>query len=90
MIEDPDANNTIAYFSLSNDTIDRTFVDKATWNRLSRDIPNLKRRSTRPAVKLGRLGVSIPYQSAGWGTKILNFLKYWFTNENKTGCRYNG
>ena len=88
LIEDPDANNTIAYFSLSNDTIDRTFVDKATWNRLSRDIPNLKRRSTRPAVKLGRLGVSIPYQSAGWGTKILNFLKDWFTNENKTGCRY--
>ena len=24
----------------------------------------------------------------GWGTKILNFIKYWFTHENKTGCRY--
>ena len=88
LVEDSENQQTIAYFSLSNDTIDRTFVDNSTWNRLSRDIHNLKRRSTKHAVKLGRLGISIPYQSMGWGTKILNFIKYWFTHENKTGCRY--
>ncbi len=88
LIEDEEKEQTIAYFSLLNDKIERNITDNAAWNRLSREIPNIKRRKTQPAVKIGRLAVSKEYQGQGWGPKIVNFLKYWFTNNNKTGCRY--
>ena len=46
---------TIAYFSLLNDKIEREITDNAAWNRLAREIPNIKRRKSQPAVKIGRL-----------------------------------
>ena len=88
LIEDLDADATIAYFSLLNDKIEREITSKSAWNRLSRNIPNVKRRSTHPTVKIGRLAVSKDYQGQKWGQKILSFLKLWFTQNNKTGCRY--
>lgn len=88
IIEDEDKEQTIAYFSLLNDKIEREITDNAAWNRLSREIPNIKRRKSQPAVKLGRLAVSIDYQGQKWGERIISFLKQWFTEKNKTGCRY--
>lgn len=88
LIEDIEANQTIAYFSLLNDKIERELTDNATWNRLSREIPNTKRRSSHPAVKIGRLAVSSSYQGLRWGERIIGLLKQWFTQNNKTGCRF--
>ena len=88
IIEDETTNQTLAYFSLLNDKIERKITDNAVWNRLSREIPNIKRRKSQPAVKIGRLAVSSSYQGKGWGEKIISFLKQWFTEKNKTGCRY--
>lgn len=88
VIEDEDKEQTIAYFSLLNDKIERNITDDSEWKRLSKEIPNIKRRRSQPAVKIGRLAVSKEYQGQGWGLQIVNFLKHWFTNNNKTGCRY--
>lgn len=88
VIEDDDEGQTVAYFSLLNDKIDREITDHKVWNRLSREIPNIKRRKSQPAVKIGRLAVSSAYQGQGWGARIIGFLKQWFTENNKTGCRY--
>lgn len=88
VVEDDEKGQTIAYFSLLNDKIDREITDNAVWNRLSREIPNIKRRKSQPAVKIGRLAVSSAYQGYGWGPRIISFLKQWFTEKNKTGCRY--
>ena len=88
IVEDKEADKTIAYFSLLNDKIERYFADETEWRYLSKRIPNSKRRKSHPAVKLGRLAVSLDYQHKKWGTNILNFLKYWFVNNNKTGCRF--
>ena len=44
IIEDEDKKQTIAYFSLLNDKIEREITDNSAWNRLSREIPNIKRR----------------------------------------------
>ena len=41
-----------------------------------------------PAAKIGRLGVASAHNRRGYGTKILDFLKYWFSTGNKTGCRF--
>ena len=88
IIEDTEKEQTIAYFSLLNDKIDRKITDKSVWNKLSREIPNIKRRKSQPAVKIGRLAVSSAYQGQGWGSQIISFIKQWFTENNKTGCRY--
>ena len=62
LIEDLDADETIAYFSLLNDKIERDITDSTAWNRLSRQLPNIKRRSSHPSVKVGRLAVSKKYK----------------------------
>ena len=41
LIEDLDADATIAYFSLLNDKIEREITSKSAWNRLSRNLPNV-------------------------------------------------
>lgn len=39
-------------------------------------------------MKICRLGVANSFQGAGIGTIILNFIKGYFTDDNKTGCRF--
>ncbi len=88
LLEDLEVNQTIAYFSLLNDKIDREIADSRIWNQLSRKLPNIKRRGSHPAVKVGRLAVSKFYQNQKWGQQILTLIKKWFSHENRTGCRY--
>ena len=51
LIEDLDSDETIAYFSLLNDKIERDITDTTEWNRLSRQLPNIKRRSSLSLLK---------------------------------------
>jgi GNAT superfamily N-acetyltransferase len=80
-----------AFFSLANDKLTYDPADpqsKHEWNKLARKVPNKKRRKSFPAVKLGRLGVHIMCKKTGLGSEILDFLKRWFIDGNKTGCRF--
>ncbi len=47
-----------------------------------------KHRSDYPAVKIGRFGVNRAYRhtDSHWGSRTLDFIKYWMITENKTGC----
>lgn len=83
-----EAGKTLAFFSVSNDAVKKELMGKTIFNRICRRISNSKRYATLPAVKIGRLGTSVEHQSNGVGTDILNFIKYWFTEGNKTGCRF--
>jgi GNAT superfamily N-acetyltransferase len=78
--------DTIAFFSLSNDKIAQDTDNKATWRRLKKKFPRAKHRSDYPAVKIGRLGVSGKYSNQGIGTEILDFIKNMFITNNRTGC----
>jgi GNAT superfamily N-acetyltransferase len=82
--------NTIAFFSLLNDKI--SVVDsesKSQWRKLVKDkLPFGKRFNSYPAMKIGRLGVSLLFKNQGWGTDILNYLKDLFVTNNRTGCRF--
>lgn len=78
-------------FTISNDSIKTTYLERSTNNRLNRHINNAKRGRSYPAVLIGRLGVDENFQGGGRfiGTQILDILKDWFTDENnKTGCRF--
>lgn len=37
---------------------------------------------------IGRLATNSDFQSQGIGTRILDLIKFWFTEGNKTGCRF--
>lgn len=64
IVEENDTRENLAYFSLLYDRVERSIVNPVIWNRLSRKIPNAKRRSSYPALKIGRLddwqSVSLP------------------------------
>jgi len=79
-------NLTIAFFSLSNDSLNDKGYEN--WNKLNRKIKNSKRRKDYPAVKITRLGIDKIFQGKQLGCQIINFIKDWFTDDYKTGCRF--
>jgi GNAT superfamily N-acetyltransferase len=73
----------LAFVALANDVIK---LSKAQKKKL---IPHKKRYiQDYPAVKIARLGVQRGVQGWGIGTYILNWLKTFFTTDNRTGCRF--
>ena len=88
VVEDNSTHNILAYFSLLHDKIERDVVDKAIWNKLSRSIANAKRRSSYPALKIGKLAVNKSFKSQGLGTYILLFIEGLYVSERRAGCRY--
>lgn len=81
-------SNTIAYFSLFNDSVVQLPSEKSFWNRLNRNIKNEKRRKIYPAVKIGRLAVCDEAKNHGLGTQILDTVKYIFTHKCHSACRF--
>ena len=88
VLEDTDSGEIAAYFSLLNDKIDRDFVDPKIWNSLSRKNPNAKRRSSYPALKIGRLAVSDDMKGQDIGTKIINYIQTRCISNPSVGCRF--
>ena len=83
-------SKVVGYFSLANDRISLgDFVTKTEFNRFrKRRFVNEKRLKSYPAVKICRLGVDIAARGQHVGSFILHFIKMYFTNDNKTGCRF--
>lgn len=80
---------SIAFFSLLNDSLKREGCGRSAFDRLRKLLPGSKSKyKSYPAVKIGRLGVSNCSHDTGVGSDIILFLKYWFTHQNKTGCRF--
>jgi GNAT superfamily N-acetyltransferase len=77
-----------AFFSVSNDSIKKELCPRSAFERLQKIIPRTKRYSSMPTTKIGRIGICQEDQGSGLGTEILGYLKYWFTRNNKTGCRF--
>jgi GNAT superfamily N-acetyltransferase len=72
--------SAISFFTVSNDAI-RT-------DSFKEDLPEGKRYSFYPAVKIGRFGVNKNYQRQQIGRQTMDFIKRFFITENKTGCRF--
>ncbi len=83
-------NETVLFFSLSNDKITAIEHHKSFWRKIRNLFPHSKHRKDYPAVKIGRLAVNKKYQGTGTklGSHILDCIKYWMITENKTGCRF--
>ena len=81
--------SVLAFFSLSNDKISiNDFNSKNKYNRFSKRFNNHKRLKSYPAVKIGRLGVANSMKGKNIGSAIMNYIKSYFTFDNKSGCRF--
>lgn len=80
----------IGYFTLANDRVSLTdFENNTEFNRFRRHrFVNEKRLKSYPAVKICRLGIDLSARGNGLGSELLVFIKSYFINDNKTGCRF--
>ncbi|HLO58440.1 MAG TPA: GNAT family N-acetyltransferase [Bacteroidales bacterium] len=88
-------NFTIAYFAVANDLLNINVNDHRDFKhelrsryRGHRFLYKLFEQTSFPAVKLGRFGVTEKYHRQGIGSFLLDFIKYFFINNNKTGCAF--
>lgn len=88
LLEDNETDKTVAYYSLLNDKIIFDPDEKRLWNRLNRNVANLKRRKEYPAVKIGRLAISKDYAGQQIGRSILLQLKHIFATMRRSACRF--
>ena len=87
VMEDDDV--TIAYFSLLNDKISQTTITRNLWRRLRKALPHEKHLGSYPAVKIGRLAVSVTHKGQGIGTDIVSAVKQMLVNnKNISACRF--
>ena len=80
----------LGFFSLANDKISLSnFASKTEYNRFRKTkFVNEKRLKGYPAVKLCRLGISNIAQGQHIDSFLLDLIKSYFVNDNKTGCRF--
>lgn len=87
---------TVLFFTLSNDKIaeieqkksGETLFSKSFFKKIKDKFGRPKHRSDYTTVKIGRFGVNRAYRhtDSHWGSRTLDFIKYWMITENKTGC----
>ena len=80
----------VAFFSLFNDRISaEDFESNRKWRSFrDKSISPAKRFKSYPAVKIGRLAVSHHYKGNNIGTAMLDYIKEWFVDNNRTGCKF--
>lgn len=90
VLEIEESKQVMAYFSLANDRVSLTdFENNTEFNRFRRHrFVNDKRLKSYPAVKICRLGTELSVRGLGIGTSLLNMIKSFFLDDNKTGCRF--
>jgi GNAT superfamily N-acetyltransferase len=81
---------TIAYFSVLNDSIRYGDTTRGRLKRILKVLPSREKRSykSHPAVKIGRLAVNRKYQRQNIGSELMDYIKGYFLDNNKTGCRF--
>lgn len=90
-LDNSDDTRIVAMITLANAGIHTTHLSNNPKRHLNKAIAYSKQGRTYPAVLIGRLGVSVDYQTNNHriGAQIMDFIKEWFTTEdNKTGCRF--
>ncbi len=88
-----DDENTIAYFAYQNDKISHTDIGGGNLKKFIKRVGSLLPKEkgefkSYPAVKIGRLGVNNDFKGKGIGKQIIQFTIQYFTENNKTGCKF--
>lgn len=84
-----DDYQTIAYFCLLNDKISQTTVAKNLWRKIRKTLPHEKHFGSYPAVKIGRLAVSVQFKRNGLGSDLISAIKQMLINNTAiSACRF--
>lgn len=84
-----DDDKIVAYFSLLNDKISQTTTEKNLWRKVKGKFPHDKHMGSYPAVKIGRLAVSLEYRGRQFGTWLISAVKQTLVNnESVSACRF--
>lgn len=89
-----DSSNTVAFFSLFNDSLkvqEKDFASKSAFKRFLSEIVTHPKRYLEyfPAIKIGRLAVNDKIQKSGLGRQIVNFIIDYAITQNKTcACKF--
>lgn len=65
----------IGYFCLLNDKITKIEASNGAWKKVKKLFPQDKHFNSYPAIKIGRLAVSLKYKGQGFGSQILMAIK---------------
>ncbi len=84
-----DDGKIIAYFSLLNDKISHTTIEKNLWRKVKGKFPHDKHMGSYPAVKIGRLAVSLEYRGRNLGSGLISAVKQiLINNDSVSACRF--
>ena len=62
---------------------------KNLWRKLRKELPHEKHLGSYPAVKIGRLAVSLQHKGEGLGTDIVSAIKQMLVNNTAiSACRF--
>lgn len=78
---------TKAFFCVANDSIRSDDTANTLWKRLVSNVYR-KKHYVAPSVKVGRFAVHKDYQKQGLGSNLMSYIKLYFLDKNKTGCRF--
>lgn len=84
-------SEVLGFCSMANDKVALgDFGNKTEFNRFRKKqgFPQSKRLKSYPAIKLCRLGVSAKYKNLHLGSFLIDFMRGYFTSDNKSGCRF--
>ena len=84
-----DDNRIVGYYCLLNDKVARRDVTNSDWRKIKKLFPHSKHFGSYPAVKIGRLAVSIAYRGQGIGTELVSMVKQMLVNKSAlSACRF--
>ncbi len=75
-------DDIVAYFCLLNDKITKLEASNSSWKKVKKLFPHNKHFSSYPAIKIGRLAVSVKYRHEGIGSKLLDIIKHCLYENN--------
>ncbi len=84
------SDRTVFFFSLLNDKISVKDLESGNqWKKRFKDLmPEGKRFTSYPAIKIGRFGTDKHFKGQGFGTLAMNAIKGKFIENTSTGARY--
>lgn len=80
--------DTLGFWSLLNDKIIKKDLEDGHWLAFWDRMPEGKKYTSYPSMKIARLGISNKYKKQGIGTAVLDHLKAKFITNNRTGCKF--
>lgn len=89
-VKKEDITKIVGFMTVANSGLPTTHLSNNPKRHLNKHIPYTKQGRTYPGVLIGRLAVDFQFQGKEYriGSQIMDFIKFWFSTDNKAACRF--